>query len=151
MNVLFGLSASSGIGIGKAFIIPETEKRIISSKRIKNEDKPKHLARFERSLAKIVSQISEQLEIVKNDKTQSQIFETYFLMLNDPEFLGDVRKTFESSNFSIEFILNQKTEEYANKLRSSGNAYLAERAEDICDIFGRVLNDLLDFQHRKYS
>lgn len=145
MNVLFGLSASSGIGIGKAFIIPETEKRIISSKRIKNEDKPKHLARFERSLAKIVSQISEQLEIVKNDKTQSQIFETYFLMLNDPEFLGDVRKTFESSNFSIEFILNQKTEEYANKLRSSGNAYLAERAEDICDIFGRVLNDLLDF------
>ena len=145
MNVLFGLSASSGIGIGKAFIIPETEKRIISSKRIKNEDKPKHLARFECSLAKIVSQISEQLEIVKNDKTQSQIFETYFLMLNDPEFLGDVRRTFESSNFSIEFILNQKTEEYANKLRSSGNAYLAERAEDICDIFGRVLNDLLDF------
>ncbi|WP_296333660.1 phosphoenolpyruvate--protein phosphotransferase, partial [uncultured Treponema sp.] len=76
---------------------------------------------------------------------QSEIFETYFLMLNDPEFLGDVRKTFEESNYSIEYILNQKTEEYADRLRSSGNAYLAERAEDICDIFGRVINDLLDF------
>ncbi len=145
MNVLFGLSASGGIGIGRAFIIPETEKRIISSKKIKDEEKPKQLVRFERSLSKIVAQISEQLEIVKNDKTQSEIFETYFLMLNDPEFLGEVRKTFETSNFSIEYVLNQKTEEYANKLRSSGNAYLAERAEDICDIFGRVLNDLLDF------
>lgn len=145
MNVLFGLSASSGIGIGRAFVIPETEKRVISSKKIKDQDKPKHLARFERSLAKIVAQISEQLEIVKNDKTQSEIFETYFLMLNDPEFLGDVRKTFEAQNFSIEYVLNQKTEEYANKLRSSGNAYLAERAEDICDIFGRVINDLVDF------
>jgi len=145
MNVLFGLSASGGIGIGRAFIIPETEKRIISSKKIKDEEKPKQLVRFERSLSKIVAQISEQLEIVKNDKTQSEIFETYFLMLNDPEFLGEVRKTFEASNFSIEYVLNQKTEEYANKLRSSGNAYLAERAEDICDIFGRVLNDLLDF------
>lgn len=145
MNVLFGLSASSGIGIGKAFIIPETEKRVISSKKIKPEEKPRHLARFERSLSKVVSQISCQLEAVKNDKTQSEIFETYFLMLNDPEFLGDVRRTFDASDFSIEYVLNQKTEEYANKLRSSGNAYLAERAEDICDIFGRVLNDLLDF------
>ena len=145
MNVLFGLSASSGIGIGKAFIIPEVEKRVISSKKIKNEDKPKHLLRFERSLAKVVAQISAQLEAVKGDKTQSEIFETYFLMLNDPEFLGDVRHTFEESNFSIEYILNQKTESYADRLRSSGNAYLAARAEDICDIFGRVLNDLLDF------
>lgn len=145
MNVLFGLSASSGIGIGKAFIIPEVEKRVISSKKIKDEDKPKHLARFERSLSKIVAQISDQLEAVKNDKTQSQIFETYFLMLNDPEFLGDVRRTFDESNFSIEYVLNQKTEDYADRLRSSGNAYLAARAEDICDIFGRVLNDLLDF------
>ena len=145
MNVLFGLSASSGIGIGKAFIIPEVEKRVISSKKIKNEDKPKHLLRFERSLAKVVAQISAQLEAVKDDKTQSEIFETYFLMLNDPEFLGDVRRTFEESNFSIEYILNQKTESYADRLRSSGNAYLAARAEDICDIFGRVLNDLLDF------
>ena len=41
--------------------------------------------------------------------------------------------------------MNQKTESYADRLRSSGNAYLAARAEDICDIFGRVLNDLLDF------
>ena len=145
MNVLFGISASSGIGIGRAFVIPESEKRIISSKKIKAEEKPTQLARFEKSLAKVTGQIVQQLEAVKGDKVQTEIFETYFLMLNDPEFLGDVRKTFEESNYSIEYILNQKTEEYADRLRSSGNAYLAERAEDICDIFGRVINDLLDF------
>ena len=145
MNVLFGLSASSGIGVGRAFVIPESEKIVISSKKIKAEDKPKQLERFDRSLAKVTGQIASQLDAVKGDKVQSEIFETYFLMLNDPEFLGDVRKTFEASQYSIEYILNQKTEDYANRLRSSGNAYLAERAEDICDIFGRVLNDLLDF------
>lgn len=145
MNVLFGLSASAGVGLGRAFVIPESEKILISSKKIKAEDKPKQLDRFERSLAKVTGQIASQLDSVKDDKVQSEIFETYFLMLNDPEFLGDVRKTFESSNHTIEYVLNQKTEDYANRLRSSGNAYLAERAEDICDIFGRVLNDLLDF------
>lgn len=145
MNVLLGLSASNGIGIGKAFVVPESEKRVISSKKIKAEEKPKQLERFERSLAKVTGQIASQLDAVKGDKVQSEIFETYFLMLNDPEFLGDVRKSFESSNYSIEYILNQKTEDYADRLRSSGNTYLAERAEDICDIFGRVLDDLLDF------
>ena len=145
MNVLLGLSASQGIGIGKAFVVPESEKRVISSKKIKAEDKPRQLERFDRSLAKVTGQIASQLDAVKDDKVQSEIFETYFLMLNDPEFLGDVRKTFEAASYSIEYILNQKTEEYADKLRSSGNAYLAERAEDICDIFGRVLDDLLDF------
>ncbi|WP_294429042.1 phosphoenolpyruvate--protein phosphotransferase [uncultured Treponema sp.] len=145
MNVLLGLSASSGIGIGRAFVIPESEKRVISSRKIRPEEKPKQLERFDRSLAKVTGQIAAQLDEVKGDKVQSEIFETYFLMLQDPEFLGDVRRTFDESNYSIEYVLNQKTELYADRLRSSGNAYLAERSEDICDIFGRVLNDLLDF------
>lgn len=145
MNILFGVSASNGIGIGKAFVIPESEKRVIPNKRIKPEDHEKQLERFNASLEKVVMQISQQLEAVKHDKVQAEIFETYFLMLNDPEFLGDVKKTFAESNRTIEYILNNKTEAYADKLRSSGNEYLSERAQDICDIFGRVLDDLLDF------
>ena len=66
-------------------------------------------------------------------------------MLNDPEFLGDVERSFTASDRTIEYVLHAKTEEYAEKLRNSGNDYLAERAQDICDIFGRVLDDLLDF------
>ncbi|MBQ0051134.1 MAG: phosphoenolpyruvate--protein phosphotransferase [Treponema sp.] len=145
MNVLFGISASNGIGIGKAFVVPESEKRVIPSNFIKPEEHPKQLERFEKSLATVTAQIAAQLDAVKGDKVQSEIFETYFLMLNDPEFLKDVRTSFENSNRTIEYILNQKTEDYADKLRSSGNEYLAERAQDICDIFGRVLDDLLDF------
>ncbi len=145
MNILFGISASNGIGIGKAFVIPESEKRIIPTRTIRPDEHEGQLARFEASLAKIVAQIASQLDSVKHDKVQSEIFETYFLMLNDPEFLKDVKETFAASDRTIEYVLNQKTEEYADKLRSSGNEYLAERAQDICDIFGRVLNDLLDF------
>lgn len=145
MNLLLGISASSGIGIGKAFVVPESEKRVIPSKPIKADEHSLHLARFDKSLENVIAQVVEQLAAVKNDKVQSEIFETYHLMLQDPEFLGDVKRAFEKSDFPIEFILNQKTEEYAEKLRSSGNDYLAERANDICDIFGRVLDDLLDF------
>lgn len=145
MNLLFGISASNGIGIGKAFVVPESEKRVIPSKPIKKSEHESELEKFSKSLENVTAQVAVQLDSVKNDKVQSEIFETYYLMLQDPEFLGDVRRTFENSDFPIAYILNQKTEDYAEKLRSSGNDYLAERAQDICDIFGRVLDDLLDF------
>ena len=44
-----------------------------------------------------------------------------------------------------EYILNKKIDEYAERLRNSGNEYLTERAKDIWDIFGRVLNEMLDY------
>ncbi|MBQ7158838.1 MAG: phosphoenolpyruvate--protein phosphotransferase [Treponema sp.] len=145
MDVFLGLSASAGIGLGKAFVVPTAQKRAIPQKKIKPEEHEAHWTRFQTSLQKISAQVAGNLASVKNDKVQSEIFETYFLMLNDPEFLGDVERTFAASDRTIEYILSKKTEEYAEKLRNSGNNYLAERAQDICDIFGRVLNDLLDF------
>lgn len=145
MDIFLGISASGGIGIGTAFVIPEAVKRTVPNVQIAPQEHAAQWQRFQTSLQKVASQVSEQLKAVKNDKVQSEIFETYFLMLNDPEFIGDIQRTFEKGDLCIEYVLNQKTEEYADKLRNSGNEYLAERAEDICDIFGRVLDDLLDF------
>lgn len=145
MNLFLGLSASSGIGIGKAFVIPESAKRIIPQEHILPADKEKELSRFDSSMATVMTQIAAQMEAVKDNKVQKEIFETYFLMLNDPEFIKNVKNAFNDSDYNIEYILNQKTEESAELLEASGNEYLAERAQDIRDIFGKVLDDLLDF------
>lgn len=145
MDIFLGISASAGIGLGKAFVIPKTQKRTIPQRTIAADERETQWARFQASLQKISAQVAQDLAGVKGDKVQSEIFETYFLMLNDPEFLGDVERTFNKSDKTVEYILHEKTEEYANKLKNSGNDYLAERAQDICDIFGRVLDDLLDF------
>ena len=145
MSILFGLSASDGIGVGKAFVIPAPAKREIPHYPILPSDREEQLRRFDNSLATVTTQIAAQMEDAKNDRVQKEIFETYFLMLNDPEFLKEIRTSFEKSDDNIEYVLNQKTEEYAEKLRSSGNEYLAERAQDICDIFGRVINDLINY------
>lgn len=150
MNLFFGTSASSGIGIGTAFVVPESQKRIIPQKNILPGDKKKELERFDNSVATVLTQIASQMEAVSDtsipsNKIQKEIFETYFMMLNDPEFIKSVKKAFDESDYNIEYILNQKTEESALMLESSGVEYLAERANDIRDVFGKVLDDLLDF------
>lgn len=37
----------------------------------------------------------------------------------------------------------KKVTEYADKLRASGDSYLIERAEDIIDVYGKLIDNLL--------
>lgn len=145
MSVFLGTSASSGIGIGKAFVVPEAEKRVIPRRKISDEAHDGQWAKFEKALQTVTAEISVRMSETKDNKVQNQLYETYFLMLNDPEFIKEVRTSFYAHELNIEFVLDRSTEKYANKLRSSGNEYLSERAQDIHDIFGKVLDELLNY------
>lgn len=148
MNIILGISASSGISTGKAFVIPEQVERIVPQFPVSSSEIEKEWERFSKAKAKITDKIIKQLEGLssesKQDKIQRELLETYLLMLDDPVFLQEVKQNLEANPFNIEYILDVKTEEYADRLRNSGNAYLTERAQDICDIFGSVLNELLN-------
>ncbi len=148
MNIILGTSASSGISTGKAFVIPEQVERIIPQFPVSSSEIEKEWERFSKAKSKITDKILKQLEGLspdsKQDKIQKELLETYLLMLDDPVFLQEVRQNLEENPFNIEYILDVKTEEYADRLRNSGNEYLTERAQDICDIFGSVLNELLN-------
>jgi phosphotransferase system enzyme I (PtsI) len=144
MNVFHGISASGGFGIGTAFVIPDAGKRIIPQKTISPDDIEKGWKRFEQAVKTVSLQINRQLEAT-SDNVQKELFETYLAMLADPVFIAEIKKTYESDLYNIEYILNKKIDEYAERLRKSGNEYLSERAKDIWDIFGRVLNELLCF------
>ena len=54
MNLFLGISASTGIGIGKAFVVPESEKRVIPQNHILPGDRDKELEKFERDRKSVV-------------------------------------------------------------------------------------------------
>jgi len=145
MNVILGISAAGGLGIGPAFVVPEEKERIIPKTKITAEKIAGGWKRFEKAVDKIQGQISKHLETLEQKSLQRVIFETYQLMLADPVFLAEVKQSYETNLFNIEYTLNQKVEEYADRLRNSGNEYLSERAQDIEDVFGRVLDEMLNF------
>ncbi len=147
MEVFFGISAAGGTGIGPAFRIPEVAKRVITRKKIDASQLESGWERFKNAINVVTADVSKKLEqLPKNKKTdiQREIFETYILMLSDPVFLKEVRDFYEKNLFNIEYAINAKSDEYALRLRNAGNEYLAERAQDITDIFGQVLNEMLD-------
>jgi phosphoenolpyruvate-protein phosphotransferase (PTS system enzyme I) len=148
MEVYLGIPAADGMGIGTAFVIPETVKRAIPQKHIHMEETEEGWKRFKSAVVAVTGQIKEQLKKLPEDKkasaVQREIFETYILMLGDPVFIAEVKEFYEKSLYNIEYTINIKSEEYASRLRNAGNEYLAERAQDITDIFGRVLNEMMD-------
>lgn len=146
MEVFLGVSAADGAGIGSAFLIPDQIKRAIPQTKISKEDIEEGWERFTSAKTAVAEDITEKLSKLpagKSTAIQREIFEAYILMLNDPVFLKEVRTEYETTLFNIEYTLNFKSEEYAARLRNAGNDYLAERAQDITDIFGRVLDEML--------
>lgn len=148
MEVFLGIPAAPGTGIGTAFIIPEEIKRVVPQVKVSETEILDGCARFFNALKKVSGDISSQLSLLKDKKqnaVQREIFETYLMMLQDPVFLKEIQDFFQAEHYNIEYCIEFKASEYAAKLRSSGNDYLSERAQDIIDIFGKVVNELLDF------
>ncbi len=141
MDLFFGASVSPGIGRGNAFVIPDQAQRVIPQTPITAEQVDSEWLRYVYARDSVAEQIKIQLEQIQGNK---EIFETYSLMLADPVFNKEVGDCIAQRLFNVEFILDFKMEEYAQRLRDSGNDYLADRAQDIIDIFGRVLNELLN-------
>lgn len=148
MEVFLGIPAADGIGIGTAFVIPDPVKRAIPQHHIKIDQVTNGWNRYEAAVQSVTLEISEHLDSLSKtdpkDKVQREVFETYILMLSDPVFTKEVKDFFEKELFNIEYTIQFKAEEYATKLRQAGNYYLSERAQDITDIFGRVLDEMLD-------
>lgn len=145
MNVVLGLSASTGIGIGKAFVLPEIKEKVIPKEKITSDQLAEGWDRFTTACESVQVLIDKQLQSLPKDNLQRIIFETYQLMLADPVFIQEVKDYYEQELFNIEHILDIKVDQYAERLRNSGNDYLAERSKDIEDVFGKVLDILLDY------
>ena len=148
MEVFLGIPAADGTGIGTAFVIPDPVKRAIPQHHINIDQINRGWSRFEAAVQTVTLELSEHLDSLSKtsdrDRAQREVFETYILMLEDPVFKQEVRDFYENQLFNIEYTVQFKAEEYAAKLRQAGNYYLSERAQDITDVFGRVLDEMLD-------
>lgn len=148
MKVFLGIPAADGTGIGTAFVIPDPVKRAIPQHHINIDQINRGWSRFEAAVQTVTLGLSEHLDSLsktnERDRAQREVFETYILMLEDPVFKQEVRDFYENQLFNIEYTVQFKAEEYAAKLRQAGNYYLSERAQDITDVFGRVLDEMLD-------
>lgn len=141
MRKLEGLSASPGIAVGPVFRYVDEPAASIPRYDIDADEAGRHWDRFDAALEKSRREIGFLMD--GRNKEQNDILEAQLLMLADPEFIPQVRTELFKALVNIEHVLQLKIDEATALLRSTGDAYLSERAVDIEDAFGRVMTHLL--------
>ena len=149
METYKGLSASEGIGIGEVFLVPPPAPRLIPQYKIRETDVEAEWQRLEAALTKVKQRLQEQSATA--DSQYAAILETYIVMLMDVEFLSQVKSLLIKSLQNIEIVLQKKATEMAEILRGAGDEYLAERAQDITDVFDQVVDELLGYKTFDYD
>lgn len=142
-NTLTGIAASSGVAIGKAYLMTEPELSV-TKKTISNVDD--EMARFHHS----IEASKQELEQIR-DRTAAQqgeenaaIFDAHLLVLSDPELVGTIEGKVRDERVNAEFALQETTNSLVAMFEQMDNEYMRERAADIRDVTKRILAKLLN-------
>ena len=143
-KVYRGIPVSAGVCRGKILVLDKPRQSI--EKRVLAEaDVPGELNRLQQALLKT----REQLQEVQRQLTQSlgagqaSIFDAHLLVLEDPSVIDEVVRVIQQDKVNAEAAFHQVTDRYIGALAKVEDEFLRERATDMRDVSGRVMNNLL--------
>ena len=137
-----GIAASAGIAIAKAIILQVPNLTI--EKRRTNDDAAEY-TRLDDALAASIADL-EKIKahaLRKFGKEQAAIFQAHLLVLNDPEWISQVKEYVANEHVNVEFSVQTVSQTFIELFESMDNEYMRERAADIRDVTKRVLAHLL--------
>lgn len=142
---LKGIAASTGIAIGKAFLLVEPDLTIIKKAITSMEEE---ITRFHSALREVKSEIQKIRDCTTDGigEEHGAIFDAHLLILSDPELLGTIENKVKVDNVNVEFALQETTDALIEMFEQLDNEYMQERTADIRDITKRLLAKLLKLE-----
>ncbi|SHH80270.1 PEP-utilising enzyme, N-terminal, partial [Caloranaerobacter azorensis DSM 13643] len=137
-----GVAASPGIAIGKALIKKEAQIKIEKKEIDSTEDEIKRLNKaIEVSKQQIKNLYQHTLKNIGQE--EAKIFEAHMMILDDPEYFGQVQQKIKTEKINAEYALKQVTDAFIEIFQNMDNEYMKERALDIKDVSDRIIRQLL--------
>ena len=113
MNIYKGISASAGIGISSVYFA-NTAALYVPKIAILDSEKDSQWEKFETARNEVLETMTKASE--NTSPEQAAIFQTYCMMLSDPDFVSQVKVDFQKQSLNIEFIINEKVNQFAQNL-----------------------------------
>ena len=137
-----GTSASSGIGIGKAVIVEETEL-CIQKNTVSDSEAEK--SRFQAAVEQAVKDtgaLAADLATRVGEK-EAEILQGHLMLLSDPMLTGEIENNIDQEHMNAEYAIEQVCNMYADMFASMGDELMQQRATDMRDIKTRMQKILL--------
>jgi phosphotransferase system enzyme I (PtsI) len=139
-----GIPVSPGVCRGKILVIGRPRDEILRLN-VSQAEVPNEIIRLQQALLDTRHQILEvQRQVTEGlGAHDASIFDAHLLVLEDPTLIDEVTRLITEEKVSAEYAFKQVAEKYVRTLSSIGDEYLRERATDMRDVTGRVLDNLL--------
>ena len=139
---LQGIAASSGIAIGKAYLMIEPDLTVTKSSVSNKEEEINRFHEAVDAAKQELQKIRDRAEIDLGTENAA-IFDAHLLVLSDPELLGSVEGKINDEAINAESALQDTADTLVVMFEQLDNEYMRERAADIRDVTKRVIARLL--------
>ncbi|MBA4055882.1 MAG: phosphoenolpyruvate--protein phosphotransferase [Marivirga sp.] len=141
---MYGVVASPGISIGKAYVIKE--KKIASTGILLRNDN-EVIAEIEKFETAVQASVDDVQAIKKNDDLklshqEIEILETHIEFLADPQIKTDVYREITTNRRNVIDAVIEVIHKNVQVFKNMDNEYLRGRAADVQDIGDRILKNL---------
>jgi len=145
-----GIGASPGIAIGKVLLKTEDKIEVVK-KTIDdiNAELDKLEMALDKSKAQLESLYNHALKTM--GEKEAQIFEAHKMILDDPEFFGQVKDKIRTEKINGDWAIKEITEMFVEIFENMDNEYMKERAADIKDVSTRVIKHILGIDITDFS
>lgn len=147
-----GVAASPGIGIGNVFLLDEGEL-IVPRHYIPRKEVKREVARFRKALEKTKREMArdtaEMLKIL--GKTHARLGEAYLMIIEDPLLTSDVERQISKELLNAELAVQTCLEKVSHIFENMNDEYFRERKNDIVEVGGRIIRQLLGKTKRSLS
>ncbi|MBP1729812.1 MAG: phosphoenolpyruvate--protein phosphotransferase [Deltaproteobacteria bacterium] len=137
---LHGLGVSSGIAIGKAYLV-ERGRIHVEKHAVKDEQVEREISRFRHAIKNAHAQLSAIKETIPDDDVRRHAFiiDAHILMIQDEFFLKEVIETIKSKKVNAEWALDIVVTKFMSSFEKVADPYLRERGHDLDYIHQRLL------------
>jgi len=140
-----GIAVSDGVCRGKVVVLHRS-RRVITKRQLADAAVAPETKRFEHALVRTRQQITEVQRRVADTMSSSEadIFDAHLLMLEDRVLIEEVIKIIREQKTNADYAFHTASDRYIAVLEAVEDEYLRERAADLRDLTGRVLDNLLE-------
>lgn len=139
-----GLGVSAGIVLGRAYIL-DTDPYRVSRRQLTPDEVQAELERLDQALKASIDDLRNVQKHAEREmgKETAKIFSVHIGMLSDKTLIGPVRRMIEQELVNAEHAVSQVFAQRAEEFRQFPDSVVTTKVNDIDDLAGRLLSELL--------
>lgn len=140
-RLLQGIHASPGMAVAPILIYRNSQPVIDEST---VTDKEAEIERLQAALRETRAELEQLRDTVKAKlgEEKAEIFEGHLMILEDPDLIDAVIEAIQNEAVNAEYAVQTASSSFIEVLKQMDDEYLRERAADVSDVSGKIINHL---------